>query len=138
MRLNRIHDFFVERLIVMFGITSVIGWVCTGFSVMVQRQTAAEFLLGPSGVEQIGLTIYVVGIATIVFIPFYWIQMKVFQFVSSKANYTRSIAIINSYGFCVIVIVFLGGLIAGQILVPVFLISPGLYLSLWVFRLLSS
>lgn len=71
MRYSRIHSFMAGRLIAMFGLTSTVGWVCLLFSLIVEQKTAAEFILKPSGIEQVGLTIYILGVATVVFVIIY-------------------------------------------------------------------
>lgn len=137
MNIKQIHDFCYRRIVAMFVITTIWGWICIGLATLFEQSLRVEFVLPPSTVGQAGFGIFVAGFVTIVFIPIYWVQMKLIGHVTKRLDYVRTLSVTNAYVFVIAIILFASGFVAGQIVPPVFMVTPGVYLSLWLFKMLS-
>lgn len=126
-----------ERLMAMVGITTIVAWAFLALGSIVASQTSATFMLRPSSPRQVGTAIFIIGVSTVVLRPVYWLQKKVVGYVAPSFHYVRTLGVANAYAFCGFILLFLGGLLFGQVLVPVFMVTPGIYLSLWVFSKLG-
>lgn len=130
MNIRKLHDIVCHRMVYMVLVTSVAGWGVVGIGALAEVHAFASFVFPPTSVVQAGFGVFIAGFVTLLFLPIYWVQSRLFGDIMKRHDYVCIISVANAYAFGAMILLFLVGLVSGTIAPPVFLVSPGIYLAL--------
>ena len=122
-----LHRFITNHKLIVGCSIAAIGWIIVLWS---NAATSSERAVS---VLNTGFALFVIGVLTILFIPIYLLQRRLFSLVSNDLQrYFGRLSIVNAYFFVVSLTIAFVGAILGFSVLPVFMISPGLFFGLWV------